>query len=51
MGIFGCGFSLMKTASITEGEMKGKNIMKQTAEKIESREPETELTWINCSKQ
>jgi uncharacterized OsmC-like protein len=29
----------MKTASITEGETKGKNIMKQTAEKIKSREP------------
>ena len=29
----------MKTASITEGEMKGKNIMKQTAEKIKRREP------------
>jgi len=39
MGILGCGFSVTKTASITEGEMKGKNIMKQTAEKIKSPEP------------
>ena len=38
-GHFGSGFSLTKTASITKGEMKGENIMKQTAEKIKNREP------------